>query len=331
MRRSERAVFVGLARDCVPMLPFVLANLERMGAVFARSAFLFLENGSVDATRAILERWCAGRADAMVLSPQSPDASSPQRTVRLAALRNQLVAQVRARFADFDLLVIADCDDVNATPVMDMRGFADAAAFLLSDPGHAAVFANTLGTYYDMWALRHPERCPDDVWEATMDHALASGVGDAQAAADIYAPRIFMLAPDAPPLDVESAFGGLGIYRMARVLANPASYQGYKRKSVPAPDGGVREIGWQCCEHVAFHAGLRAQQGRLFVLPWLVIGDLEEVTIPHSAWRQMAFELTQLSAPPAAPLSEPASGAARNQPCACGSGRRYKHCHGALA
>jgi hypothetical protein len=313
------------------MLPFVLGNLERMGAVFARSAFLFLENGSTDATRAILERWCVGRPDARVLSPESSDASSPQRTVRLAALRNQLVAAVGARFADFDLLVIADCDDVNATPIMNMTGFSRAVDFLRADESHAAVFANTLGVYYDMWALRHPERCPNDVWEATMDHALASGVSDEKAAADIYAPRVFLLPPGAPPLEVESAFGGLGIYRMAQVLANPAPYQGYKIKAVPAPDGGVREIGWQCCEHVAFNAGLHAQKGRLFVLPWLVIGDLEEVTIPQSAWRQMAFELADLSAPAAAPVSEPVSGPARNEPCSCGSGRRYKHCHGALA
>jgi hypothetical protein len=53
-------------------------------------------------------------------------------------------------------------------------------------------------------------------------------------------------------------------------------------------------MGWQCCEHVAFHAGLRAQGGRLFILPWLVIGELEMVTIPQSAWRQMAFDLKEL-------------------------------------
>lgn len=311
------------------MLPHVLANLERMGALFARSAFLFLENGSVDATRALLERWCAGRPGAMVLAPDSPDAASPQRTVRLAALRNQLVAAVRDRFADFDLLVIADCDDVNATPIPDMTGFSRAVDFLRADESRAGVFANTLGVYYDMWALRQPERCPDDVWEATMDHALASGVSDENAATAIYAPRAFVLPANALPLEVDSAFGGLGIYRLARVLANRAAYDGFKIKMVPAPGGGVRKIGWQRCEHVAFNAGLRAQGGRLFILPWLVIGDLEEVTIPPSAWRQMAFELADPSGPAAVPPAEP--GAARNQPCPCGSGRRYKHCHGVLA
>jgi hypothetical protein len=292
--RPERAVFVGLARDCAGTLASVLGNLGRMADLFRQSAFLLIENGSQDETRALLERWCRGRPDARLLVPDSREAASPQRTVRLAALRNQLIREVRRRFADFDLLVVADCDEVNATPLPDLSGFSHAVDFLLMDQHHAAVFANTLGVYYDMWALRHATRSPDDVWEAVMDFALASGAGDAQAIREVYAPRIFMLPPRAPPLEVDSAFGGLGLYRLARVLANAAAYQGYKVKAVAAPDGGVRDIGWQCCEHVAFHAGLRAQGGRLFVLPWLVIGELETVTIPQSAWRRMAFDLKDL-------------------------------------
>ena len=256
--RTERAVFIGLARDCAPMLPAVLDNLARMAAMFAQSAFLFLENDSRDATRAILERWCRSRNHAAILSPEGPNSQSLQRTVRLAALRSQLIEAIRSRFDDYDLLVILDCDDVNATPVTDMTGFTRAVDFLLADQSRAAVFANTLGEYYDMWALRQPQRCPDDVWEATMDYALRHRVSDQQAVAAVFAPRLFELKIDAPPMEVDSAFGGLGIYRLPRVLVNPAKYEGYKVKTVAA-GGGSREIGWHICEHVPFHAGLRAQ------------------------------------------------------------------------
>jgi hypothetical protein len=312
------------------MLPAVLGNMERMGRLFSKSVFIFIENNSRDATRPLLEQWCRGRPDAWVLSPSSEEASCQQRTICLAALRNQIVREVRARFSDFDLLVMADCDDVNATPIPDMSAFAHAVAFLVSDDSHAAVFANTLGAYYDMWALRHPQRCPGDVWEAVMDYALARQVSDESAAQAVYAPRIFALPPDAPPMEVDSAFGGLGIYRLAKVLANNAPYSGYRFRQLPDADAGGREIGWQCCEHVAFHAGLRAQGGRLFVLPWLVIGELEEVTIPPAAWRGMVFEPGALRAPEMAPLSTASAVPGRNDPCSCGSGRRYKHCHGAL-
>ena len=35
-------------------------------------------------------------------------------------------------------------------------------------------------------------------------------------------------------------------------------------------------------------------------------------------------------APPAAPFVRPMPKVGRNEPCPCGSGRKYKHCHGAL-
>ncbi|MBV9550079.1 MAG: SEC-C domain-containing protein [Alphaproteobacteria bacterium] len=315
--RSERAIFVGLARDCAHVLPSVLDNLSRRASLFAQSAFLFLENDSGDATRAMLEDWCRGQPRAAVLAPQSPIARNPQRTVRLAALRNQLIETVRAQFADFDLLVVLDCDEVNAKPVTDLTDFSRAVTFLLADDSRAAVFGNSQGTYYDMWALRHPEHCPNDIWEAVMDHAIVHKVSDQQAFDAVFAPRIFNLAPDASPMEVDSAFGGLGIYRLDRVLANTAYYEGYKIKTVAG-----RDIGWQQCEHVSFHAGLRTQGGRLFVLPWLVIATSGEARSVASAWRHLGFDLADLAV-----VTEPAS---RNDPCPCGSGKRYKHCHGSL-
>lgn len=323
--RGERAVFVGLARDCATALPAVLENLAHRAAVFAQSAFLFVENDSRDATRAILDDWCAGREHATVLSPESPDIFSRQRTIRLASLRNQLVAAVRSRFADFDLLVILDCDNINATPMTDMAGFTRAVDFLFADRSRAAVFANTSSLYFDMWALRHPERCPDDIWEAVMDHVLSHRVSDRQAFDAAFAPRLFELPSDAPPMEVELAFGGLGIYRLARVLANAARYEGYKAKTVA---GEPCDIGWERCEHVTFHAGLRAQGGRLFVLPWLVIRDMRDFQPPPWGWRQMVFNLADLEKLTAAPVVTPDAG--RNDPCPCGSGKRHKHCHGAL-
>jgi hypothetical protein len=41
------------------------------------------------------------------------------------------------------------------------------------------------------------------------------------------------------------------------------------------------------------------------------------------------MELRQ-SAPAAEPFVRPVPKVGRNEPCPCGSGRKYKHCHGAL-
>ena len=286
-KRAERVVFAGLARDCASALPSVLANIAAMSDQFRESAFLFLENGSRDGTRGVLEQWCRSRPEAQLLSPDHPDAFSPVRTIRLAALRNQLIAAIRERFSDFDLVVMMDCDEVNAAPT-DMADIGLAVDFLMAEEDRAGVFANMLGGYIDYWALRHPTRCPDDVWEAMLDYVVRHGVGDDAAYDAVFAPRLFALAADAAPLEVDSAFGGLGIYRLKKVLANPASYVGAKRKTVPM-QGGVREVGWQTCEHVSFHAGLRAEGGRLFILPGLVIGRVERLDFPHWVWRSMVF------------------------------------------
>jgi preprotein translocase subunit SecA len=44
------------------------------------------------------------------------------------------------------------------------------------------------------------------------------------------------------------------------------------------------------------------------------------------------MELEPRSAPPetAAPFVRAVPKVGRNEPCPCGSGRKYKHCHGAL-
>ena len=327
MNRPKRALFVGLVRNCAAWLPPVLANVEMMARVFEHSAFLFLENDSFDASRAMLERWCAGRSGAMVLTPDDPAAFGRVRTVRLAALRNQVVAEARARHADFDVLVLLDCDDVSATP-QDPQAFIRALDFLWAEDDRAGVFANSLGLYYDMWAFRHPLRCPFDIWEATMDYSIQHRTSREAAFDAVYAPRMFALPLTAPPLEVDSAFGALGIYRMARVLATKARYVGYKLRTIES-ETGSRQIGWQMCEHASFHAGLRADGGKLLVLPWLSIGEMTEVTLEKD-WSFALFDPADLDAPPQ-PVTAPAAEVGRNHLCPCGSGQRYKHCHGAVA
>jgi hypothetical protein len=198
------------------------------------------------------------------------------------------------------------------------------------------VFANQPGIHSDLRALRHPVRCPGDVWEEVLDYAAANRVADEEAFAQTFAKRVFSLPATDPPLEVESAFGGLGIYKMRSILANQRKYVGHKTKSVSAgaadwlglPAG---EVGWQSCEHVTFHAGLRELGQRLFVLPGL-LNDEGLVTFRASAWRTMVFDLRLLPAvdfPPKAPGAWGKVG--RNQACPCGSGKRYKLCHGANA
>jgi preprotein translocase subunit SecA len=43
-----------------------------------------------------------------------------------------------------------------------------------------------------------------------------------------------------------------------------------------------------------------------------------------------AMEAEQRAPAPAAPFVRPMPKVGRNEPCPCGSGKKFKHCHGAL-
>jgi glycosyltransferase involved in cell wall biosynthesis len=334
---DKTAVFVGLARDCAATVPQVLGNISRMSRLFAESAFIFVENDSRDSTKTEIRRWCQDKPNARLISLDGLAASCPIRTIRLETARNHYLSLIRSDFRAHDFLFVLDCDEVNAAPI-DLHMVTRAVEFLAGEPDRAGVFGNAKGNYYDLWALRHPVLCPGDVWEEACDYALKYGVPDDEAFRQTFSKRIFKIAPDtAAPLEVDSAFGGLGIYNVPSVLRNTRHYVGHKRKSVrlPAPQangGGVRELGWQCCEHVSFNAGFRELGQKLFVLPYLVNCETPDIQFSPSFWRSALFvpQSPPGAAPDAAsPADRPKIG--RNQACPCGSGKKYKHCHGAQA
>lgn len=280
-----KAVFAGCARDCAAALPRVLEKIDALAAHFGETACVFVENGSRDATRALLERHGAGRA--RFILPQARHIGElPRRGQRLEAARNLIVETLRKTpgLRDFDFLVLLDLDDANAQP-QPIEGFERALGYLREAPERAAGFANQRGLYYDMWALRQPRLCPGDVWEEVFDYARSRGVSDEEAFAETFDKRLFWIPVEDPPLEVDSAFGGMGIYRMPFVLNNPNPYVGVKEKALD--DGTV--VHWEQCEHVHFNAGIRAQGGKLCILPWLVNARNEGIRFDPSAFRQLVF------------------------------------------
>src|SRR5579872_5449996 len=164
-RLRQRALFVACARNCASWLPRALNNFERMAEIYSAAAFLFFENDSTDSTKEILQAWCSSAADRRLMTFDGLAKCCPVRTLRLAMLRNRHLALLREECSDFEhLVVVVDCDDVNAGD-FDADAFRRAVEFLESDDRHAGIFAAQDGLYYDLWALRHPELCPGDLWE----------------------------------------------------------------------------------------------------------------------------------------------------------------------
>ena len=282
METPPKIIFIGLAQNCAQYLPAVLKNIENMATLASESAFLFLENDSTDNTKAILTGWGSSRPNFTLLNFDGLN-NLAVRTVKLEILRNAYVECLRTykNLKDFDLVVLIDMDDVGTWPI-DLSELSKAIKYLQADPQRAAIFANQIGSYYDVWALRHKEFCPSDAWEEVMDYkASHPTVTDEEAFNQTFKKRIQSFSPSTGPFEVESAFGGLGIYRMSYILKNPNPYLGSKLKSLPSVNETFRVSRRQFCEHVHFHAGIRVLGGKLFIWPSLINGEVRDPVFPH--------------------------------------------------
>ncbi len=254
--KGRRAVFAGVARDCAAHLPGVLDNLARFSALYEEAAFLFVLSDTQDESHALLERWLAAEGrQGQVLDLGVLEGTLPQRTVRIAHARNAALDAIqKSAWAGYDHLVVADLDDVLATPI-DPDGFARAALWLDADPARAGVLANALPRYYDVWALRHEQWCPDDCWHPIWGRP-AHEAFEAAKFREVFTRQI-AIPSTLDPIAVRSAFGGLGIYRLAFALAN--RYRGLDAQ------------GSEASEHVAFNEAITRAGGQLHIFPALQV------------------------------------------------------------
>lgn len=286
---QKRVIFAGIARDCEKFLPSVLETISQLSEIFKQSAYVFLENDSSDATKKIFNEWGRPKKNFTFLNMDGLG-QLPIRTLRLEYLRNACVQYIKndSELNQFDYLIILDMDDVNSNG-LDPEKIKDAVSFLDDAENRAAIFANQDGTYYDMWALRHKTICPKDVWEEIFDYVQEHKVDDEKAYQNTFQKRIFSLGMNDDYLEVDSAFGGLGIYKLSYILKNPNPYLGSKVKIVKNEAGIPMIFKLQSCEHVHFHLGIRAVGGKLFIKPNLINAKNEGLQFPPSTYRGMIF------------------------------------------
>jgi hypothetical protein len=247
-------VFVGLARNCGHALDRLLASVAAVGEDLTDWSYVFLESDSYDDTLEVLRRFDDRHRGGIVRSYGNLKGRYPARTERLAFLRNACLRLVEDQggLERFDLYVVLDMDAVNA----QLEPERLLAVLYETDRDWAGVFANQRMRYYDIWALRHEEWCPDD-WMARVRNRPA-GMSRKQAEQEFLEARRIRIPEDAEPIEVDSAFGGLGIYDTGYIAG--CSYR------------GVGDDGESVCEHVSFNTQIRAKGGRLFIRPSLING-----------------------------------------------------------
>ena len=284
-----KIIFAGAVQNSSKHLPSVLKNLDNISKLASEVGYIFIENDSVDTTKADLRAWGSNKSNFNLVSLDGLS-QIPVRTVRLEIVRNTYLELIKtdSKLRNFDFVVILDMDEVNSHQI-DIKNFSNSLSFLNDSTSRAAAFANQQGGYYDLWALRSNELCPVDVWQEVLDYAHAHKVSDEEAFSKTFAKRIVNLESYKEPIEVDSAFGGLGIYKMKFILDNVNPYLGSKIKVLRNDDEQLQVLRTQICEHVHFHDGIRAQGGSLFIFPSLINNILHKISFDPSSFRSLIF------------------------------------------
>jgi hypothetical protein len=274
--KDLKVVFAGCARDCANYLPTTLQNIRHYSSLFSNSYTVIVENGSLDKTKEILSN-SRTKKDRFLFCDQFNQL--PTRGQRLENSRNHIIETIKQNknLKSCDLFIMLDLDDMGTFKIDD-QDLSNAVKFLFSKDDIAAVFANQLGTYYDMWTLRDRKYCKDDFWVEIFKFLMKNKNSHDQLSKKDFEnvqkclidKKIYSFDRLDPPIPVFSAFGGFGIYKMKNVLKNNHKYQGLQTIEINTKDKKKFNIQYQKCEHVNFNEGLIKQNFQLFILPFLI-------------------------------------------------------------
>lgn len=282
-------VFAGCARDCDDALKKSLENIKIYSSYFKESYQVIVENGSKDKTREILEQ--NKNKNNFYLFEDHLN-KFPTRGQRLEKARNIIIQKIKANnhLSKCDVLIVLDLDG-SGNYLIKEDDILKSLEFLYSKKTIGAVFANQLGTYYDMWTLRNDLYCKNDFWAEILKRItkkifpkekITNEIID-EVKKDFVDKNIYSFEKDSSPIKVKSAFGGFGIYKMEYVLKNKRYYEGTQIIDLVFKDNTKAKIKFQKCEHVNFNFGFLDQNLELYIMPNLINREYIEVTFPPQA------------------------------------------------
>ncbi len=292
---KPRITVAGCARDCGVHLDAIFDNLARLSIEYPQLSLVTVENDSLDNTSEILNRYSRHFLRHDIIQIPGLAKSIPIRTQRLAFIRNLIIDVLHERkYSDSDYVLMIDFDEVCIRP-WNIETLSRAIAFMEADSNLAACFSNCDGHYYDLWAFRHPRVCPGDIWLDSFVHRQKSNCTVEEAFSQEVGPKIFQIPTTLPPFQVDSAFGGMGIYKMRALRESTSRYLGEQSIRIDT-DKGPSMIRYQRCEHVPYHAGLTMQLGaKLAIFPELITQDTHARRFIPGAMDALAIEKISLS------------------------------------
>jgi len=250
-------VVCAVVRDSDQSLRRVVDVVRRSFSSFREVHWCVVESDSRDETLHTLEQLAQSVPNFRYVSLGNLEHRFPKRTQRIAYCRNvyRRIVAWSPRYFGVKYVAVLDVDHVNYGLT---REAVDSA---FSRKGWDACFANQFGKYYDLYALRHEHWNSSDMVASARFFSSISGVDEQTATAKLFSQRMVSLSPTTNWIRVDSAFGGLGIYRKG--LLRLSRYRGQLG-------------GHSVCEHVPFHMGFAFWRKRLFINPALLNGDAPE-------------------------------------------------------
>jgi hypothetical protein len=263
--KVNELTIAGVVRNCAETLKQAVHSISNAFRIANTVKWIVVESDSNDETCRVLSDIQASRAGFQFRSLGNLRHLMPARTERIAHCRNIYLQEFlfSTDYARSEYLVVADLDDCNSLLT------ADGVESCFARNDWSAVFANQLGPYYDIWALRHPLWCPDDCWRE-VEEITSDSVSYSQATWQKVSSRMITVDRGWRWLEVDSAFGGLGIY--TRSALQGARYNGHTSKY-------SRVFKNQVCEHVSLNEGIVRAGGKLYINPLLITCDFNEHSI----------------------------------------------------
>jgi hypothetical protein len=259
MNHAYKVLVVGVARNCEHTILGQINIIKKACAIFREVNFFVVESDSTDRTLERLRQMETTSSNFSFVSLGALSTQIPARTDRIAFCRNRYLDEIQSNksLGDCDYVIVADLDGVN-----DLINKERLQSCWSSGVEWDACFANQSGPYYDIWALRHQDWCPNDCWQNC--EALKKVMDSENALRVAVQSKMITISDRNPWIEVESAFGGFGVYR--RSAFGLSNYVGHDADANPI------------CEHVPFNKGIGSTGRTLYINPKLINGSYNEHT-----------------------------------------------------
>ena len=245
---DSRIIVLAAARNVAKVVESQVEVLIYSFRDFKEVRLHFVESHSTDSTVRVLKALETKYENFSYESISQESNQNQTRTERISLARNKAKDYAAKISESLDYVVVADVDGVNA-------GLTRSSVVSnWSNSDWDMVAANQRRDYYDVWALRHKDICPNDCWEdfehfcITMPKKTAFRLSVKSKMKSFVGTKGFV--------KVDSAFGGIAIYKSS--IYFDSNYNGISESGIPI------------CEHVPFNLGLVEKGAKLFINPEFV-------------------------------------------------------------